>query len=134
MAERWKLSRGVSRFLLKTPIGVAGIIAPFNSPLVLAVRSLAPALAAGVTTVIKLPGNTAQTNCMFSQVLAEVADLPRGVINVFSESGSDGSSLLVESKDVRVISFTGKNSENHLCGLAPRPSRSSRQSLAARRP
>jgi betaine-aldehyde dehydrogenase len=43
-------------FLLKTPIGVAGIIAPFNSPLVLAVRSLAPALAAGVTTVIKLPG------------------------------------------------------------------------------
>lgn len=87
--------------VLKTPIGVAGIIAPFNSPLVLAVRSLAPALAAGFTTVIKLPGNTAQTNCMFSQVLDEVADLPGGGLNVFSESGSDGSSLLVESKDVR---------------------------------
>jgi betaine-aldehyde dehydrogenase len=44
----------------RTPIGVAGIIAPFNSPLVLTVRSLEPALAAGVTTVIKLPGNTAR--------------------------------------------------------------------------
>ncbi len=62
------------------PIGVAGIVAPFNSPLVLTVRSLAPALAAGVTAVIKLPGNTAQINFLFSQVLAEATDLPRGVL------------------------------------------------------
>lgn len=90
------------------PIGVAGIVAPFNSPLVLTVRSLAPALAAGVTAVIKLPGNTAQINFLFSQVLAEATDLPRGVINVFSESpGRGGSALLMESKDIRVISFTG---------------------------
>lgn len=95
-------------FVTRSAIGVAGIIAPFNSPLILTVRSLAPALAAGVTTVIKLPGSTAQTNFLFSQVLAEVADLPRGVINVFSESpGRGGSALLVSSKDIRVISFTG---------------------------
>jgi betaine-aldehyde dehydrogenase len=56
-------------FVTRSPIGVAGIIAPFNSPLVLTVRSLAPALAAGVTTVIKLPGITAQTNYLFSQTL-----------------------------------------------------------------
>src|SRR5262249_40965337 len=78
----------VTRF----PVGVAGIIAPFNSPLVLTVRSLAPALAAGVTTVIKLPGTTAQTNFVFSQVLAEATDLPRGVVNVFSESAGGGGS------------------------------------------
>jgi betaine-aldehyde dehydrogenase len=94
-------------FVTRSPIGVAGIIAPFNSPLVLTVRSLAPALAAGVTTVIKLPGITAQTNHQFSQTVAEAADLPKGVINVFSESGGGGSAFLVESKDVRVISFTG---------------------------
>src|SRR5580698_5293800 len=58
-------------FVTRSAIGVAAIIAPFNSPLVLTIRSLAPALAAGVTTVIKLPGNTAQTNYLFSQVLAE---------------------------------------------------------------
>lgn len=95
-------------FVTRSAIGVAGIIAPFNSPLVLTVRSLAPALAAGTTTVIKLPGNTAQTNHVFSEVISEAADLPRGVINVFSEStGGGGSALLVESKDIRVISFTG---------------------------
>jgi betaine-aldehyde dehydrogenase len=94
-------------FVTRSAIGVAGIIAPFNSPLVLTVRSLAPALAAGTTTVIKLPGVTAQTNCSFSEVLSEAADLPAGVVNVFSESGPAGSALLVESKDVRVISFTG---------------------------
>ncbi|MBW4629669.1 MAG: aldehyde dehydrogenase family protein [Brasilonema octagenarum HA4186-MV1] len=92
----------------RSAIGVAGIVAPFNSPLVLTVRSLAPALAAGVTTVLKLPGNTAQINYLFSKVLAEAADLPKGVINVFSESkGRGGSSFLMESKDIRVISFTG---------------------------
>ena len=95
-------------FVTRSAIGVAGIIAPFNSPLVLTIRSLAPALAAGTTTVVKLPGNTAQTNCQFSQVMAEVHDLPKGVVNVFSESaGAGGSALLVESKDIRVISFTG---------------------------
>jgi betaine-aldehyde dehydrogenase len=74
----------------RSAIGVAGIIAPFNSPLVLTVRSLAPALAAGVTTLIKLPGNTAQTNFLFSKVLAEAVDLPKGVINVISGSGGGG--------------------------------------------
>jgi betaine-aldehyde dehydrogenase len=91
----------------RSAIGVVAIVAPFNSPLVLTVRSLAPALAAGVTTVIKLPGNTAQINYLFSEVLAEVSDLPAGVINVFSESGSAGSVFLTQSKDIRVVSFTG---------------------------
>jgi betaine-aldehyde dehydrogenase len=91
----------------RSPIGVAAIVAPFNSPLVLTVRSLAPALAAGATTVLKLPGNTAQINYVFSQIIAEVTELPVGVVNIFSESGSAGSVFLTESKDVRVVSFTG---------------------------
>lgn len=94
-------------FVTRSPIGVAAIVAPFNSPLILTVRSLAPALAAGVTTAIKLPGNTAQINYAFSQVLSEAVDLPAGVINVFSESGSAGSVFLTESKEIRVVSFTG---------------------------
>jgi acyl-CoA reductase-like NAD-dependent aldehyde dehydrogenase len=108
-------------FVTRSAIGVAGVIAPFNSPLVLAVRSLAPALAAGVTTVIKLPGSTAQTNCMFSQVLSEATDLPPGVINVFSESEARGSSLLVESKIVRVISFTGSTKTAKIISAAGAP-------------
>jgi betaine-aldehyde dehydrogenase len=108
-------------FVTRSPIGVAGVIAPFNSPLVLTVRSLAPALAAGVTAVVKLPGSTAQTNCMFSQVLSEAADLPPGVVNVFSESGPGGSALLVESKTVRVISFTGSTKTAKIISAAGAP-------------
>ena len=72
------------------------------------VRSLAPALAAGTTTVIKMPGQTAQTNALVSRILSEAPSLPRGVINLFSESGADGSKILIASPDVPVISFTGR--------------------------
>jgi betaine-aldehyde dehydrogenase len=97
----------VVSIVLREPMGVAGIIVPWNSPVVLMVRSLAPALAAGATTVIKMPGQTAQTNSLIARVLSEAPSLPRGVINLFNESGSDGSKFLVESPDVPVISFTG---------------------------
>ncbi|AOK55901.1 aldehyde dehydrogenase [Burkholderia stagnalis] len=97
----------VVSFVLREPMGVAGIIVPWNSPVVLMIRSLAPALAAGATAVIKMPGQTAQTNALVADVLSEARSLPRGVINLFSESGADGSKFLVASPDVPVISFTG---------------------------
>ena len=94
-------------YVIRSAAGVAGIIAPFNSPVILTIRSLAPALAAGTTTALKLPGNTAQTNRLFAEIVSEAADLPRGVVNIFSESGPEGSKFLIESPDVPVISFTG---------------------------
>ncbi|KWD88245.1 aldehyde dehydrogenase family protein [Burkholderia ubonensis] len=97
----------VVSLVLREPMGVAGIIVPWNSPVVLMIRSLAPALAAGATAVIKMPGQTAQTNALVADVLSEARSLPRGVINLFSESGADGSKCLVASPDVPVISFTG---------------------------
>lgn len=93
--------------VLRQPMGVAAVIAPWNSPAVLTIRSLAPALAAGCTAVIKLPGQVAQTASLMAEVMAEAADLPDGVINLFFESGPDGSAYLVEAPDVPVISFTG---------------------------
>lgn len=98
---------GSISMILRQPIGVAGIIVPWNSPVVLAIRSLAPALAAGCTTVIKFPGAVAQIGNLMSKVMAEVPDLPKGVVNLFFESGAEGSALLVDSPDVPVISFTG---------------------------
>ena len=102
-----EVSPGHLSVVIRSAVGVAGIVAPFNSPLLLTIRSLAPALAAGTTTVVKMPGNTAQVNRLFSEVLSEAADLPRGVVNVLSESGSPVSEFLMESPDVPVISFTG---------------------------
>jgi len=93
--------------VIRQPIGVAGIITPWNAPVALAIRSLAPALAAGTTAVIKMPGQTALTNALFASILAEVPALGGGIVNIFTESGSEGARFLVESTDVPVISFTG---------------------------
>jgi betaine-aldehyde dehydrogenase len=94
---------------LREATGVAGIIAPWNSPVVLFIRSLAPALAAGCTVVGKLPGFTAQTNARMCEVFSEVASLPRGAINVFSEVHSAAARVLIDSPDVPVISLTGSS-------------------------
>ncbi|MGE1173387.1 aldehyde dehydrogenase family protein [Pseudomonas sp. BW7P1] len=98
---------GKISMVIRQAVGVAGIIVPWNSPVVLMIRSLAPALAAGCTTVIKMPGQTARTNALVARIMSEAPSLPRGVINLFSEQGAAGSVHLVESPTVPVISFTG---------------------------
>lgn len=97
---------GKISMVIRQAVGVAGIIVPWNSPVILMIRSLAPALAAGCTTVIKMPGQTAQTNALVARIMSESVSLPRGVINLFSELGAAGSVHLVESPLVPVISFT----------------------------
>jgi betaine-aldehyde dehydrogenase len=91
------------------PAGVVGIIVPWNSPVALLIRSLAPALAAGNTVAVKMPGQTALVANLVSQIIAEVESLPAGVVNIFTESGNTGSPFLVASPDVQVISYTGSS-------------------------
>ena len=93
--------------LASEPMGVAGIIVPWNAPIILLVRSLAPAMAAGCTSVVKAAPQTALTNAAVFAALTEVEDLPAGVINMFAETGSNGAKALVSSSDVDVISYTG---------------------------
>jgi len=89
------------------PLGVVGVISPWNSPIILSVRAIAPALAAGCTVVLKLPHQTALTNALFAEAIAAVESLPAGVVNVITESGNIGASLLVDSPQVNMISYTG---------------------------
>ena len=107
---------GSISLILRQPMGVAGIIAPWNSPVILTVRSLAPALAAGCTAVIKLPGQVAQVAHFMARIMAEATDLPKGVINLFFESGPQGSVFLVDSPDVPAISFTGSTRTGRAIG------------------
>jgi betaine-aldehyde dehydrogenase len=102
-----EIALGVFATAMREPIGVAGIIVPWNSPLALLVRALGPALAAGCTTVIKLPGQTALANSLIMQAVAATKSLPKGVVNIFTEAGNEGAPLLVESPDVDVINYTG---------------------------
>lgn len=99
---------------IRQPVGVAGLIVPWNSPAYLSIRALAPALAAGCTAVVKMPGQAAQTAALMSEIFASIAELPAGVVNVVTESGSEVASLLVESPDVPVISFTGSTRTGRL--------------------
>lgn len=98
---------GVYSILLAEPVGVAGVIVPWNSPVVLSVRSFAPALAAGCTVVMKMAAQTALVNTRLTELLADCPSLPAGVLNVFNESGSAGAKLLVSSPDVAAVSYTG---------------------------
>ena len=92
--------------LVRDAIGVAGISVPWNAPVALLIRSLAPALAAGCTTVVKMPEETAQLTERISEVINEVKSLPRGVVNIVT-GGREVLGFLVNSPDVPTISFTG---------------------------
>jgi acyl-CoA reductase-like NAD-dependent aldehyde dehydrogenase len=89
------------------PAGVVAIIVPWNAPLALLIRSLAPALAAGNAVVVKMPGQTALVANLAAQVIARTRSLPRGVVNLFTESGNSGAPFLVASPEVQVVSYTG---------------------------
>lgn len=91
---------------LREPVGVVGIIAPWNSPAALVIRSLAPALAAGTTAAVMLPRQTAQVNALIAKIIAETPELPNGVINIFT-GGHEAGGILVNSPHVPVVSFTG---------------------------
>lgn len=96
------------------PLGVVGVISPWNSPIILSVRAVAPALAAGCTVVLKLPHQTALTNALFCQAIAAVTSLPPGVLNVVTETGNICASMLVESPQVNMISYTGSTKVGRL--------------------
>lgn len=93
--------------LYREPAGIAGIIVPWNAPVTLLIRSLAPAMAAGCTCVIKPAYQTAMVTHLVLECLAEVPGLPKGVVNVFYEEGYAGGEAIVTSPEVDVVSFTG---------------------------
>ncbi|NVH76716.1 aldehyde dehydrogenase family protein [Paraburkholderia sp. JPY432] len=97
---------GTISTMLREAAGVAAIIVPWNAPAVLLVRSLAPALAAGCTAIVK---PAAQTSLLTAAMLRcfEHTALPEGAVNLVNERGYAASQRLVDSHGVDVVSFTG---------------------------
>lgn len=91
---------------LREPVGVVGIITPWNFPLVQAVVKIAPALAAGCTMVVKPAEQTSLTLLRLGEILLE-AGVPPGVVNIVSGLGSVAGAALAAHMDVDKISFTG---------------------------
>jgi acyl-CoA reductase-like NAD-dependent aldehyde dehydrogenase len=90
----------------REPLGVVGLIVPWNFPLVIASWKVAPALAAGNTVVLKPAGLTPLTALELERIALE-AGLPEGVLNVVAGPGSEVGKRLVEHPDVEKIAFTG---------------------------
>lgn len=92
--------------VLKEPVGVCGIITPWNFPNAMITRKVAPALAAGCTVVIK-PSEFTPYSALALAVLAERAGIPAGVINIVTGMPADIGNEIMQNETVRKISFTG---------------------------
>jgi benzaldehyde dehydrogenase (NAD) len=96
---RWSLAR-------RRPAGVVSVIAPFNFPLILGLRSVAPALALGNAVLLKPDPRTAVSGGVVIARIFQEAGLPDGVLHLLPGDGSVGQAV-VEAPEVRVVSFTG---------------------------
>ncbi|MCG8481633.1 MAG: NAD-dependent succinate-semialdehyde dehydrogenase [Spirochaetales bacterium] len=97
---------GKRHVVFKQPVGVVGLIAPWNFPLVLAVRKLAPALAAGCTAILRPARQTPLCAVALAECVEEAA-LPRGVFHMLTGPGEPIVAEFMENPTVRKISFTG---------------------------
>jgi acyl-CoA reductase-like NAD-dependent aldehyde dehydrogenase len=95
----------VLNYTLREPLGVVGIIIPWNSPVLLTMYALGPALAAGNTIVVK-PSEHAPASVLETLRLADEAGFPPGVLNVVTGAGETGGAL-VDHPGVAKIAFTG---------------------------
>lgn len=93
-------------YTIREPLGVTVHIAPWNFPLVLAIRSAAPALAAGNAVVLK-PASLTPLTALRLAKLAKEAGVPDGIFNVVVGSGADVGEALLEDPRCRSVSFTG---------------------------
>ncbi|MCB1051894.1 MAG: aldehyde dehydrogenase [Acidobacteria bacterium] len=97
---------GSINYTYRKPIGVAGLISPWNLPLYLLTWKIAPALATGNTAVCKPSEWTSLTAFRLSQIMADI-DLPPGVCNLVFGTGPHAGAALTGHPDVPLISFTG---------------------------
>ncbi|CAN7732646.1 NAD-dependent succinate-semialdehyde dehydrogenase [Neorhizobium tomejilense] len=92
--------------VLKEPVGVCGIITPWNFPNAMITRKIAPALAAGCTVVVK-PSEFTPYSALALGVLAEMAGIPAGVVNIVTGMPKEIGTEIMANTTVRKISFTG---------------------------
>jgi benzaldehyde dehydrogenase (NAD) len=102
-------------FSRRVPAGVVGVIAPFNFPLILSIRSVAPALALGNAVILKPDPRTAVCGGVVLARIFEEAGLPQGVFSMLPGGADVGEALVIEPR-VRVIAFTGSTAAGRIVG------------------
>ncbi|QAA98398.1 MULTISPECIES: benzaldehyde dehydrogenase [Agrobacterium tumefaciens complex] len=104
-------------FAKRRPLGVVGVISPFNFPLYLAMRAVAPALAVGNAVVLKPDPRTAICGGIVIGRLFEIAGLPENILQVLPGDGQAGAALC-EDRHVAMIQFTGSTPAGRKVGEA----------------
>ena len=99
-------TKGKRMLVIPQPVGVVGAITPWNFPSSMITRKLGPALAAGCTAVLKPAPETPLSAIEIFKIFAE-AGMPKGVINLVTGDAEAIGQTLLESKDVKMITFTG---------------------------
>ncbi|KAL3512950.1 hypothetical protein ACH5RR_025667 [Cinchona calisaya] len=95
-------------YLLMEPIGVVGLITPWNYPLLMATWKVAPALAAGCAAILK-PSEVASITCLELADICMEVGLPPGILNILTGSGPEAGAPLVSHPHVDKIAFTGSS-------------------------
>jgi aldehyde dehydrogenase (NAD+) len=101
LPDKWAMS-------IRQPIGIAGIITPWNFPIAIPCWKMMPALVGGNTIVFKPSSDAPHCATLLVELMAE-AGFPAGVINLVTGTGAEVGDAIVENPDVRVISFTGSS-------------------------
>ncbi|MYA87918.1 MAG: aldehyde dehydrogenase family protein [Boseongicola sp. SB0662_bin_57] len=100
---------GKMSLMTREASGVVSVIVPWNAPVTLLVRSVAPALAAGCTVITKPASQTPLTNAAVMACFESVESLPKGVVNSVNEYGTEVGTVLSTHPEIDVISFTGSS-------------------------
>lgn len=98
---------GKTNFVFREPLGVVGVISPWNFPFALSMRSVAPALACGNAVVLKPASDTPLVGGLLLGRIFEAAGLPEGLLNIVVGAGSEIGDYFVEHEIPSLISFTG---------------------------
>ncbi|MGW6781735.1 aldehyde dehydrogenase family protein [Streptomyces sp. NPDC054987] len=102
-------------FTRRVPAGVVGVVAPFNAPLILAIRSVAPALALGNAVLLKPDRRTAVCGGLALAAVLAAAGLPDGLLHVLPGGATTGAAVVADPR-VRVVSFTGSTATGRTVG------------------
>ncbi|TCP30619.1 betaine-aldehyde dehydrogenase [Scopulibacillus darangshiensis] len=104
--QTYDVPEPVQAMVVREPVGVCGLIVPWNYPLLMSVWKVAPALAAGNTIILK-PSEITPVTVIKLYEIFEAAGLPKGVANLVLGEGASVGNEIAESKDVDMVSFTG---------------------------
>jgi aldehyde dehydrogenase (NAD+) len=113
LPDKWAMS-------IRQPIGIAGIITPWNFPIAIPCWKMMPALVAGNTVVFKPASDTPHCATLLVELMAE-AGFPAGTVNLVTGTGAEVGDAIVDNADVSVISFTGSSATGrHIAAHAGR--------------